>query len=155
MSTSEGLELADFERLLELHGARPERWPEELSARARRLLDTSEAARGRWSEARRLEEWLDAAPRAEPSSELMARIASLPARHPRPASSGWWPFGNPLAPLLAWGAAAALGLVVGLAVPELAADDVFASESTSDTTAEDWSEVSELMLGARWALEEE
>jgi hypothetical protein len=27
--------------------------------------------------------------------------------------AAWWPFGNPVAPLLAWGAAAAFGLFIG------------------------------------------
>jgi len=153
MSKSEHLELEDFERLLGVHGAKLERWPEELSAAARQLLEASAAARTRWSEAARLEVLLDAVPSVEPSSELMARIAMLPARHPQPPGARWWPFGNPFAPLLAWGAAAALGVLVGTIVPELEAPASDATEIKAST--DDWSELSELALGGQWSLEEE
>lgn len=156
MSRSERLDLGDFERLVAVHGAQLERWPEELSGSARELLEVSELARARLSEARRLDEWLDAAPAAEPSSELMARVAALPARHPRPPGARLWPFGNVWAPLLAWGAAAALGLMVGLAVPALEGSEDAAPAAVDEVgQSEDWSELSELALGAGWALEEE
>lgn len=156
MSQSGRVELEVFEQLLWVHGAKLERWPEELAVGARQLLEGSEAARARWSEALRLEALLDAVPSPEPSSELMARIATLPARYPHPPSAGWWPFGNPFAPLLVWGAAAALGLAVGALVPELEALEGPASEVTEATAqTEDWSELSELALGGPWSLEEE
>lgn len=156
MSQSEHLQLEVFEQLLSVHGAKLERWPEELAPRARQLLEASAAARARWSEASRLEALLDALPAVEPSSELMARIAALPARHPHSPSARWWPFGNPLAPLLAWGAAAALGLIVGVMVPEVEALEGAASDVSEVTApADDWSELSDLALGGHWSLEEE
>lgn len=155
MSRSRHLELEVFEQLLSVHGAKLERWPEEQASAARQLLEVSDAARARWSEARHLEALLDAVPPVEPSSELMARIATLPARHPEPPRARWWPFGNPLAPLLAWGAAAALGLLVGTIMPELEAPEAPASEAADTSQTDDWSELSELALGGQWLLEEE
>ena len=156
MSRSERVELEQFEQLLEVHGAKLERWPAELGAAARRLLDSSEPARERWSEARRFEALLDAAPAVEPSSALIARIGTLPALHPRASGFVWWPFGNPFSPLLAWGAAAALGLIVGMAVPELDAEASSASEPSEDAAqSEDLRELSELALGGLWSLEDE
>lgn len=156
MSTSQRLELEQFEQLLSVHGATLERWPAELGASGRRLLDSSEPARQRWSEARRFEALLDAAPAVEPSSALIARIATLPARHPQSSGFVWWPFGNPFPPLLAWGAAAALGLIVGMAVPELEAEASSLPEPGEDAAqSEDLSELSELALGGQWSLEEE
>jgi hypothetical protein len=106
------LELERFEQLLAEQGADLERWPEPLRAAARDLLARSSAAQHAMSRAEQLAVLLDAAPDVLPSAELCARIAALPVRHPQ-GWAAWWPFGNPLAPLLAWGAAAAFGLFIG------------------------------------------
>jgi hypothetical protein len=179
MSTKNRLDPATFERLLQVHGSRIERWPEALREPLERWLESSEGARARWAEASELDAWLDAVPEIEPASDLVARIASLPALHARPERLGWWPFGNPLAPLLAWGAAAALGVALGVLVaPELdleldSADDadavaeVLASDGdgadddgadgdgADDEGADDWVEVSGLVMGADWVPEDE
>lgn len=169
MSTKARLDQATFESLLEIHGGRVEAWPEGLREPLSQLLESSELARARWDEARELDAWLDAVPEIEPASDLVARIASLPALHPRPERLGWWPFGNPLAPLLAWGAAAALGVTLGVvATPELdlgldpGAGDADAvaewsgdDEALGDDGFDDWSEVSWLAMGADWAPEDE
>jgi len=183
MSTKEQLDQATFESLLEIHGARIQAWPEALREQLSRLLEGSEVARARWDDAAELDAWLDAVPEIEPASDLVARIASLPALHPHPERLGWWPFGNPLAPLLAWGAAAVLGMALGvLATPDLgidlgiddtdsmadwagsgdeAADDQFADDQAGDDQAadddgaDDWTEVSGLVMGADWAPEDE
>jgi hypothetical protein len=170
MSTKDALDQATFEQLLEIHGSRTERWPEALREPLARWLESSEAARVRWAEAAELDAWLDAVPEIEPASDLVARIASLPALHPRPERPGWWPFGNPLAPLLAWGTAAALGVALGVvAAPELDFDfgpdddadavaEVYApddDEALDDDGADDWTEVSGLVMGADWAPEDE
>jgi hypothetical protein len=167
MSTKERLDQEKFEGLLEIHGGRVERWPEALHEPLSRLLESSELARTRWAEASALDAWLDAVPEIEPASDLVARIASLPALHPRPERLGWWPFGNPLAPLLAWGAAAALGVVLGVfvapdvdldsgadtdSVAELLATD---GEAADDDDSDDWTEVSGLVMGADWAPEDD
>lgn len=163
MSTIERLDLAAFERLLEIHGSNIARWPEASREPLRRLLDGSEAARTRWADAARLDALLAALPEVEPAPDLMARIASLPARHPRPERVRWWPFGNPLPALLGWGAAAALGVLVGVTeAPELPAEGagtdgaVAAIEDDADGDGSDeWTEVSELVMGANWASEDE
>jgi hypothetical protein len=152
MSASKGLELSTFQGLLEVHGSAVEGWPEELRRPAQELIESSEPARAAWSEARRLDALLGALPDVAPSAQLIARIASLPLRHPRTARS-WWPF----APLLAWGGAAVLGLVVGsVAVPDLPAfQPEPAAEAGQGDQGDDWSELSELAMGADFALEDE
>ena len=163
MSTIERLDFAAFERLLEIHGSNIARWPEASREPLRRLLDGSDAARARWADAARLDALLAALPDVEPAPDLMARIASLPARHPRPERVGWWPFGNPLPALLGWGAAAALGVLMGVTeAPELPADgaedDAVAAiddDAADGDGADEWTEVSELVMGADWASEDE
>lgn len=170
MSTKVRLDQETFDELLEIHGSRVEQWPEPLREPLARWLESSAVARARWEEAAELDAWLDAVPEIEPASDLVARIASLPALHPRPERLGWWPFGNPLAPLLAWGTAAALGVALGVvAAPELDFDlspdddaDVVAEvlapddgEAVDDDGADDWTEVSGLVTGADWAPEDE
>ena len=108
------LDLERFEELLDVHGADLGRWPEGLRESARELLHGSVPAQLAWSRAERLAAVLDAAPDVLPSAALSARIAALPARHAQ--GWAWWPFGNALAPLLAWGAAAGFGLLVGSGV---------------------------------------
>ena len=161
MSKRERLDANTFERLLGIYGSRVERWPEAWREPLARFLESSADARARWDEARALERLLDAVPEVEPAPALMARIAALPARHPRPARARWWPFHGALAPLLGWGVAAVLGVVVGVAqAPEADADldsdeaDVAALD-VEDDGSDDWSEVSELVWGADWAAEEE
>ena len=172
MSTSERLDLNTFERLLGIYGGRVERWPESYREPLARFLDSSAEARVRWDEACSLDRLLAALPDVEPAPALMARIASLPARHPRAERARWWPFHGALTPLLAWGAAAMLGIVVGvvqapdLDVPsdddgagDVASLDVAslddASRDDGDDAADDWSDVSDLVTGAGWAAEEE
>jgi hypothetical protein len=113
--SAQHLDLERFEQLLDVHGAELERWPEELREHARELLQSSVPAQHAWSNAEGLAALLDAAPDVLPSAALSARIAALPARHPQ-GWAAWWPFGNPLAPLLGWAAAAGFGLLVGSGV---------------------------------------
>jgi hypothetical protein len=168
MSTSEPLEMATFERLLEVHGSRIERWPEAKREPLGRLLESSELARARWKEAEHLDGLLAALPEIEPAPDLMARIASLPARHPRAQRAGWWPFNNPLTPLFAWGAAAALGLAMGVIAPDFAATDSDAPadvaaldapgadpDDADDDSADDWADMSGLAMGGDWASEDD
>jgi hypothetical protein len=112
MTDSNSLDLARFEQLLDVHGPELARWPEALQGPAQELLATTPAAREARERALRLAALLDAVPELLPSPELLSRIASLPARHPR-GWAAWWPFGSPVAPLMGWAAAAAFGLLVG------------------------------------------
>ncbi|HWO11967.1 MAG TPA: hypothetical protein VNN80_20880 [Polyangiaceae bacterium] len=161
MSLPERLDLITFERLLGIHGSRVERWPDAYREPLARLLDSSAEAQARWEEARALERVLDALPAIEPTPALMARIASLPARHPRPERRRWWPFHGALTPLLGWGVAALLGVTLGAVEPpevedvDLDADaaDIAALE-LDDDAGDDWSDVSDLVTGG-WAAEEE
>lgn len=112
MTDSNSLDLARFEQLLDVYGPELSRWPEPLQSPARELLVTLPAARQAREQALQIALLLDAAPEILPSAELLSRIASLPARHPR-GWAAWWPFGSPVGPLLGWAAAAAFGLLVG------------------------------------------
>src|SRR4051812_6467272 len=112
MTRPVGLDLPQFEGLLDLHGAKLERWPEEERHRAEALLAVSEAARAALGSAQRLEGLLDALPVPEPSRALVARIAALPQQSPRRLARSW-PFAAPAVPVFGWAAAAALGLFVG------------------------------------------
>jgi hypothetical protein len=162
MTSSGRLDLKAFERMLDEHGSNLARWPEAARSEAGGLLERSPEARMRWEEARRLDALLDAVPPVEPTPALLARIASLPALHPRAARAVWWPFESSLAPLFAWAAAAVLGVVVGISQapePEEGNGDVTAElgeEATAeDTSLDDWTDVSSLAMGADWALEDE
>jgi hypothetical protein len=168
MTRPVGLDLPQFEGLLDLHGAKLERWPEEERSRAQALLSVSEPARAALAHAQRLDALLDALPVPEPSRALAARIAALPQRaQVRRARS--WPFAAPAIPVFGWAAAAALGLFVGSSgLPEL---DLFSAQSDAAAVAgspdpadadadevdsgDDWNELSELTLGALLAPEDE
>jgi hypothetical protein len=169
MSMPERLDANTFQRLLGIYGGRAERWPEAWREPLARFLESSAEARAQWAEAGALDRLLDAVPEVEPAPALMARIAALPARHPRAARARFWPFHGALLPLLGWGMAAVLGIVLGVAQPSetdegvdpgqedvatLGADDP--SDDTGDDPSDDeWSEVADLVWGADWAAEEE
>lgn len=167
MTQHEPFDLEQLEHHLDVYGSRLESWPAEAQAAARSLLESSAEARAAWARAERLTALLDAAPDVLPSAALQARVAALPARHPR-GWAAWWPFGNPLAPLLGWAAAAAIGVFVGSSSPGLELDpredalaaslgDVAEDEETADMLAGDeWSELElALALGLDPEWEEE
>lgn len=136
--TLEKLELAEFERLLDVHGSELERWPELERRRAHALLERSEPARAALGTARRLTAVLDALPTPEPSAALRARLMTLPARESQRRS--FWPALPAFGPLLAWGTAAMLGLFIGRIGgseldPFLASFDSVAVSSEADPSA--------------------
>jgi ferric-dicitrate binding protein FerR (iron transport regulator) len=165
MNPSPRMDGGGFERLLELYGARLERWPEELRAHAREWMEQSELARSAWQEAARLDRLLDAYPEIEPSPALVARIAAIPITAPAPRPAVSWPLGALWASLLGWGVAAVLGLMVGgVAAPMFepletgaSASVAMSEESEQDDAAglDEWSELSELAFGAGLIGEEE
>lgn len=86
------MELRDFRRRLEIHGAGLARWPEGEAVAARALLAASAEARGMLAEALRLDAALDATPGGAalpPDPEALARmraaVAARVARMPAPA----------------------------------------------------------------------
>ena len=88
------MELRDFRRRLEIHGAGLARWPEGEAVAARALLAGSAEARGMLAEALRLDAALDATPGGAalpPDPEALARmraaVAARVARMPAPALS--------------------------------------------------------------------
>lgn len=158
MNASNRMEGGGFERLLDVYGARLERWPEELRVAARDWMERSEPARLAWERASRLDEMLDAAPEVEPSASLVARIAAIPITAPAPRAGAAWPLGAAWASLLGWGAAAVLGIWVGgVAAPmfEPVEDSISEEVASDETMFDEWSELSELVLGDALAGEEE
>ena len=156
------LELSELVANLEIHGARLERWPAALAERARPLLAVSAEARRAQSDAAALDALLDAAPSIEPSAALLARVAALPALHPRRGFWSWWPFESVSRPAFAWLTAAVVGIAVGHAVPSdeldaavtrdgVAAVDEVADGSELDTQS--WDELGELSFA--FGLDEE
>jgi hypothetical protein len=170
MTKQAPFDLDQLEQHLDVHGSVLERWPDDVQPAARQLLESSSEARAAWARAERLAALLNAAPDILPSAALQARIAALPARHPR-GWAAWWPFGNPVAPLLAWAAAGVIGVFVGSSsLPGFELDagedpaaallaepweDDAADPAASDPAAGDeWSEI-ELALGLDPEWEEE
>ncbi len=127
-----------FRTLVESYGANPDRWPAEERQAMEKLAAESEDARAWLGEQRRLDTWLKAAPDIAPSPALLRRVAEIPARHHAPRAAWVWPFGRLRNALAVAAAAAAMGMIVGLAMPVV----------TSDDGGEDWDELSSLALGA-------
>jgi hypothetical protein len=131
--------LGRLARLLDIHGARPERWPAADRRAATALLAGSEAARGLLAEACRLEAALAAAlPQPSPDSvaRLRAAVAREIARAPLPAPPGPWArlaaALRPVAPA-GWGALAAMAtcaLWLGLSSPPARVGDPLAPLNT-------------------------
>ena len=136
MTDSNSLDLTRFQELLDVHGPELVRWPEPVQEAARELLAASPDAREAQQYALELAALLDAAPEIVPSAALLSRIAALPARQPR-GWAAWWPFGNPVAPLMGWAAAAAFGLVVGSGSIPLLDPSAELDVAASDADAED------------------
>jgi hypothetical protein len=105
------MRLEDFSRLLDTHGADPERWPEVPRAAARALCAVSTAARAQWMAARRLDALLAAGRAPVPDPARQARIvAGAMARlrkRAEPLLDWRWLFPRPI------GAAFAASLVAG------------------------------------------
>jgi hypothetical protein len=68
MTEPSSFDLARFEQLLDVHGAKLARWPEELRPQASELLASSAEAQLAWSQAARVEALLDAVPDLLPSA---------------------------------------------------------------------------------------
>jgi hypothetical protein len=157
------LVLSEFEKYLEIHGASLERWPAPLAARAEELLRSSSEARRVRERAARLDALLDRAPEIAPSASLAARVASLPAAHPRRGFWSWWPFESISRPAFAWLAAAVVGIAVGRMLPADSVVDgadavagVSADELTdgADLDAQDWDDLAQLSLAYGFGEEE-
>ena len=128
-----------FRALVETYGANPDRWPaDERHAMGDPFAESGDP-RAWLSEQRRLDEALDGAGDIVPSPTLLRRVAEIPLRQPA-ASPAWmgWPLGR-LRNALALGAAvAAMGVGVGITMPDLGAEDDGSS---------DWDELSSLAFG--------
>ena len=125
----------DFSRLLDTHGADPERWPEAQRAAARALCEVSTAARGQWMAAKRLDALLASGKAPPPDPARQARIvagamARLRARA-EPLLDWRWLFPHPV------GAAFAASLVAGWLVGVQLGDGALPPPLLADLRFED------------------
>ena len=136
--TPQPLSPAAFDRLIDIHGGDPTRWPAADRAAALALAAASPAAAARLEEARHLDRLLDRLPSADPSPALQARILAdadrlLPPVDGRPSRRGvglWrrlldgigpalWPGLPAWQPSAVLGLSLAAGLALGLTDPGL------------------------------------
>lgn len=137
----EALDIAGLRELLDAYGARVEHMPEAERARVQALIDAEPAAAALVVEAAALDDLLDAAPLAPPSTGLMARVAEIPLRHPRASAASSLPRAWLLRTLAAGALACALGVISGTWL-------------TDDSTSDDgWNDVTSVAFAT--GLEEE
>lgn len=148
-----GVTLSRLAELVAAYGAAPDRWPADERQGAEALLSRSPEARGLVERERELDRLLAAAPDAEPSAALVARLmaarprAALPlVRNGARGEGGFWrtlaqavwPYGSPALPAGALAASVLVGAGFGAAMPSavsafgLATATVAASETTDD-----------------------
>ena len=143
------VDLERFAMIVDAYGAEPSAWPDDERDDALALLATSEAAVRLRDEAAVLDSLLDDAPVLEPPAALKSRILE---RAPKPAVS-WadrvdrlaeiaWPFGPRWQPVAALAAAAVLGVLVGVAVPQASQAEASSTDITELAFGPDvdWSE---------------
>ncbi|GGJ35410.1 hypothetical protein [Neoroseomonas lacus] len=125
----------EFSRLLDTHGADPDRWPEALREAARALCEISPTARGQWMAAKRLDVLLAAGRAPVPDPARRARIvAGAMARlrvRAEPFLDWRWLFTRPI------GAAFAASLVAGWLVGMELGDGTAPHQMPADLRLED------------------
>jgi hypothetical protein len=107
----------EFEHALDVYGADLSRWPDDIAARARALLERSAAAAALHTQARALAAALDTAFDAVPSATTAVRARVLaaidtPVRNPFAASAAQW-----LRPLVFALVPLTLGFAIGVGYP--------------------------------------
>jgi hypothetical protein len=139
------MNLAEFRDRLDSDGPALSRWPDERRAAAERLLGADPAAQAALDEARRLDELIarvmqPAAPAASADRVLRALARPLPPQRRSPLSR-LWPaalLDVDLAParwrLAALAGVACLGVLIGLAGPDIDDADARAAFASSETT---------------------
>ena len=115
-----------LEQLIAAYGAEPRRWPQGERAAAEQLLSVSTSARALMSQARLLDQALDASPRPITSRAQIDRaVGSALAQGLKPRTLRRWGWGG-LAWLAGagWAAAACAGVVAGVGLNERLTADV-------------------------------
>jgi len=137
-----GLGQVRFRALVGSYGADPARWPAAERQAAEELAATSSEAALFLAEQRRLDEILDRAEDVAPSTALLRRVAEIPVRQATPESPrAWWPFGRFRHAVTALAATAAMGAILGIAVPETVPNE------KADSSDASWDDFSTLALG--------
>lgn len=115
------MDIARLGRILNAYGADPLHWPADERAAAEKLITQSAEAASLLEEAATLDRLLDMSVCPAPSPELMARV--LAAREPEGWLAALWPFGPIWQPVSAMAVAAVLGVVLGIAAPDIVMPD--------------------------------
>ncbi|MGC4095061.1 MAG: hypothetical protein QM756_45510 [Polyangiaceae bacterium] len=131
--TAPPMTLQRFRELASAYGARLERWPAPERALAEQLLAGSVEARTLLAEEGALDDLLSLATPPDVSADLSRRLAEVPVRNPQATFSLFkrWLW----APLVGWGAAAALGVVLGISFADVE-DDTTTTTASADVSAE-------------------
>ena len=125
--------------LLDAYGADHGRWPQAERAAAQRLMAADPALAAEVAEAAAVDTLLDALPDPAPGPALRVALKAIPERD----RLGWtdrlaalWPFEAPWRPAAGLAAAAAVGLVIGLATPETSTADAALTVAYHDPVAD-------------------
>lgn len=119
------MDLARFGEIVAAYGADPGRWPPGERAAAERLRAGSDDARQLHADAAALDTLMNLTAAPAPSPELMAQVlAAAGRRRWRDGFAALWPFKTIWRPASGFAVAAALGIVLGAAVPETVLPDV-------------------------------
>ncbi len=125
--------------LLDAYGADPGRWPEAERDAALRVMATDPGLAADVAAAAEVDVLLDALPDPAPSPALRVSLKDIPDH----ARSGWldrlaalWPFEAPWRPAAGLVAAAVVGIVVGVSMPDVGTADASETVAFHDPVAD-------------------
>jgi hypothetical protein len=143
-----------FETLVDAYGSEPNLWPDDERTAGLALLERSDEAQRVVEEAADLDALLGQAPAVEPSPALRRRVLEAAPSAQKSwleRLDGWttslWPFTPRWQPVLALGAAAVFGILIGASSPEgePTSDPMEVAELAFDVDydadVDDWSEL--------------
>lgn len=119
------MDMARFGEIVEAYGADPGRWPPDERAAAESLLAGSDEARQLNADAAALDTLMNLSSAPTPSPELTAQVlAAAGRRRWRDELVALWPFETIWRPASGFAMAAAVGIVLGAAIPEAILPDI-------------------------------
>lgn len=119
------MDLARFGEIVAAYGADPGRWPSDERAAGQRLLAGSDEARQLHADAAALDTLMNLTAAPAPSPERVAQVlAAAGRRRWRDGLAALWPFETIWRPASGFAMAAAVGIVLGAAMPETVLPDV-------------------------------
>ena len=127
MTGTESKELARFRDLIDIHGAAPQRWPDDARGWAESFARTEPDARALLAEAEALDRGLGAIASPSPSAALVGRIMAA-----APAGENGWRLPGWLFPVWRPAGAMAVALMFGLAVGGMTPPDLTGSQQVAE-----------------------